>query len=270
MDQRLDTYAESKVVCDPGDIVLSDTGLFIDVSCDFQCKDLVPRVERVRGTFLPKNLGLTPGNGSNNTNTMWSTLTVSLKIWSQKICLEKAVLGCKSAQNLESFGIKELESGKWKMSKFPGCHEKTISVSPFDNSVASIRVNELTSLIETPKVESKNVAFDYPGLTISLAQGVQIEGCKKVIKADMCFGDCIDLAKTTGDYVETLGTPDPLGTDHMEICGDDLDAKLKNLKLSSSVRRELCESYFWQSYMKQESRYRSCAAIRGETDCDKF
>lgn len=269
MDQRIKTYNEAGILCEPGNTQHSDDGLFIDVSCDFQCKDLVPKVERVKGTFIPKNLELFPGNGSNEENTLWSALGVSLKTWSQKICLEKAVEGCKSAQEVETFGIKEIQSGAWTMSKFPGCHEKSITVSPFDNRAGSLRVPSIAGLITAPEI-SETIDFNDKGLKINLTPGKFEKDCKKPIKAKLCFGDCIDLNSKEAEISETLSTSDPLGSDDLEYCGDDLDTKLQNLKLSASVRRELCESFFWQSFMKMGNMYKSCAAIRGETTCETF
>jgi len=214
-------------------------------------------------------MGLFPGNGSSDESTMWSGLGVSLKIWSQKICLEKASVGCKNLQNVESYSIKELQSGSWKMNHFPGCQEKSTLISPFDNSAGSIRIAKLSTLISEPQ-QSKTIEFADNGLKINLAPGTIKAECKKNIKAKLCFGDCVDLSNTSKEISETLSTPDPLGTDEIAICGDELAAKFHNLKLSSSVRRELCEAYFWQSFMKLDNMYKSCAAIRGETDCGSF
>ena len=269
MDQRLKVYAESKVICESGNESLSDEGLFIDVSCDFKCRNDVPRVERVKGTFLPKKLGLFPGNGSSDQSIMWSALGVSLKIWSQNICLEKAAIGCKNAQNIESYGMKELQSGAWKINKFPGCKEKSILVSPFDNRAGSVRVPNISAAISMPET-SKTIDFENSGLKFSLQSGKSMPECKNKIKAKLCFGDCVDLSTSDKEISETLGTPDPLGSDDMEICGDELATKLQDLKLSISVRREICEAYFWQSFMKMDNTYKSCAAIRGETTCESF
>lgn len=269
MDQRIKTYNEARVRCEEGNSQHSDEGLFIDVSCDFQCKDLVPKVERAKGTFIPRNMGLFPGNGSNDENTLWSAVGVSLKVWSQKICFEKAVEGCKSAQEVESFGIREIQSGAWTMTKFPGCHEKGRIVSPFDNTAGSVRLGSIAGLI-TPPTISPTIDFNENGMKFTLQPGTLKADCKKPIKAKMCFGDCIDLASSENEIVETLSTSEPLGSDDMEICGDELAMKLQDLKLSASVRREVCEAYFWQSFMKRENKYKSCAAIRGDTTCETF
>ena len=263
MDQRLKTYSESEVVCKPDEEILADDGLFIDVSCNFQCRDLIPRVERMRGTFVPSKLGLYPGNGSTEENILWSSLGISLKIWSGKICLEKALLGCKTVQNIESYGIKELESGAWKMDKFPGCSEKSIIVSPFNSSAGS---NRISSIVVKMSHEPRTTQI----IDIEEDELVK-EECKNMIKAKTCFGDCLEMNRKDSEIVETLSTSEPLGSSDFEFCGDKLDAKLKDLNLSPSVRRELCETYFWQSFMKlKNNMYKSCAAIRGETTCDKF
>ena len=153
------------------------------------------------------------------------------------------------------------------MDKFPGCNETSLTVSPFDNKTGSSRISNRAGLL-TPLKVSETIDFNDKGLKINLVPGTAIADCKKPIKAKLCFGDCIDLSKT--DIGETLSTPDPLGSDKMEICGDELDSKLKNLKLSTSVRRELCEAFFWKSFMKKGGLYMSCAAVRGETSCETF
>lgn len=269
MDQRIKVYTESNVRCEEGS-KQSDEGLFIDVSCDFQCKDLVPKVERVKGTFIPKNLGLTPGNGSNQENTMWSALGISLKIWSQRICFEKAIEGCKSLNDIDSFGIKELQSGRWTMNHFPGCHEKNIIISPFGDNAGSIRLPSIAGLISSPEIPS-HVEFEQNGIKLPYATEVTGAECKKPIKAKLCFGDCLDLSQS--EIVETISTAEPLGSDAIELCGDQLEAKLLKLKLSPSVRRQFCEAYFWNSYLYIDSmntRFKTCGALRGDTSCETF
>lgn len=274
MDQRIKVYNESLgEKCEPGDGASPDDGLFIDVSCEFQCADLVQKIERVRGAFIPKNQGLFPGNGSNETNTLWSSVGVSMKTWAERICLEKAAAGCKGIQSVTKSELKEIESGAWKLNRFPGCKETSITLSPFNDSIRSNRIPKVASLLEPEDkiANQKNFELQVSGLALSvpLADFNQTKTkCQKTIKASLCFGDCIDLnAESSSDFIETLGTKEPLGFDQVEICADDLSAKLASQNAPVSVKQQVCEAYFWESLIKSPGMMKSCAAIRGDVDC---
>lgn len=286
MNERLKAYSEvTQVMCDPSS-ELSDEGLFVDVSCQFKCLNRPVQIEQVRGPFIPRQQGLYPGNGSNDKNIIWSALGISLKMWSQNICFEKAAAGCQGAQLIEEANIKGLTSGAWKMERFPGCSEKTVTLSPFTNAAGSSRilhqVTELTPKFGDLSVDAKkSFQLEVAGLNLNLAlakfnlpageKNFATGECKKIIKAKLCFGDCVDLNSSGQDMTETLATPEPLGTEEIEMCADELLRRLSKEKLSAGVRAQLCEAYFWQSFLKLDYRlFKSCAAIRGETNCQEF
>ena len=276
MDQRIKTYQESLGSCNE-DVASPDDGIFIDVSCEFKCLNQNLKQERSRGAFVPKHRGLFPGNGSNDKNILWSAVGVSMKTWSQRICFEKAAEGCKGFQNVESAQINEMESGEWKLNRFPGCHEKGLTLSPFGDSVKSSRILNTMALgvVSSQSVKPQNFKLDLPGLSLNLpfANLNDLSGCQKIIKVQLCFGDCIDLNAKLGSeaFRETLGTNDPLGVDHVQFCADTLENELKDKKISQSLRRDLCETYFWDSFLAEsKGNFKSCAAVRGETSCENF
>lgn len=287
MNSRLATYAEvNNMMCEPGQEI-SDAGLIVDVSCKFQCKDLKERFEHARGAFIPEKRGLIPGNGSNDKSTIWGSVGVSLNMWTHEICFEKAANGCNGAHQIVSQEVQQVSSGAWKINRFPGCQEKSITISPFTDSAGSVRIENNVSKVALPfekkqLLEGKtNFEVQVSGLNISLPIGkfntdlgepqFDKKACKKVITGKLCFGDCVDMNSSGSDLQETLGTPEPLGTDEITMCADELVQRLSSENLSQQVRKGLCEAYYWNSFLKLDSRlFKSCAAIRGSLDCEQF
>ena len=277
MNTKLAQYKETNAkLCLPGETGSLDDGLFIDVTCSFNCKGGAQKIERVKGSFIPKELGLYPGNGSSNQNTIWSAVGISIRVWSQEICLSKAADGCHGIKLVEGVDVTELESGKWNLKKFPGCHEQTITLSPFDESSGSSRMNSLSSSLlsslSTPekfseKPDQFHVRLKGLSVDIPFAEFNSKSPCQKKIKAKLCFGDCIDLKSEK--YQETLGTSDPLGKEEVEVCGDQFFSKVAGQNLSDAVKKQLCEDYFWNSLiLNGKNLMASCAAIRGEVSCE--
>lgn len=268
MEIRQETHKlTSNLDCSDGK--KSDLGLLTTISCQISCFNKALKTYSVEESFIPESLGLEPGNGSNNQGTIiWGSLNNALRGWSNEKCLEKAQSVCGKDSNIQEVGLDSLTSGEWSIKKFPGCHEKEITISPFDDSVKSQRIES---------VMKKIVGFDaFPPQqtlnSISLLNEARklsskSEKCLKPIKADVCYGDCIDLSKTY--TLETLGTPEPLGRDAREICGDSLSEFMTKKNLSRSMKKLICEDYFWDS-MKDNGLARTCAALRGEVDCSKI
>lgn len=270
MNQRLDSYGETlPLQCAPGETILPDDGLFMDVVCSITCKGQNPRIERSRGAFIPKDLGLSPGNGSTDQNTLWSSVGVALKSWSEDVCLEKATEACKSLEEVHELELTELESGEWKLQHFPGCKEKKAIRSPFDNTSGSKRMLPMTSnLLGNMSKPLSETKFHLKGLKLSIPfADLEKKDCAKKIKAHICYGDCIDMTQKDA-IVETLGTPEPLGAETVEICADELAQGLSHQKISQSVKQKICENYFWKSYINSNSFVKSCAALRGEVNCE--
>lgn len=281
MKQRLKVYDESAPHCAPFEQGASNEGLFVDVSCEFKCaKNPNLKIERSRGTFIPREHGLTPGNGSGK-KIVWGSVGVAMKLWSEQICMEKSLNGCQDASEVESSSVHEIESGSWKIMQFPGCSEKGITVSPFDNSAGSnlMKTNPMgvsfTEHLYSDMESSVSDNFEVNSQKFSLsipAGKLSPEKCEKIITADLCFGDCIDMNRK-GDEVlkETLATAEPLGKSTIRICGDSLFQALSKKKVSASVREDLCEMFFWKSFLKSEELgLKSCAATRGTVHCKGF
>lgn len=255
----------------------SDLGLLTTITCQISCQGKELKSYSIDESFLPQSLGLEPGNGSKGEgDIMWGSLSITLRSWSNEKCLEKAQSVCGGESKIEEANFDSLSSGEWKIKRFPGCHEKEITISPFDESVKSKRVEgamkkvmdfafPTTKVVEPflTQIESSTIKL----LTDARQLNSKSEKCDKPIKGEICFGDCIDLSKSY--TLETLGTPEPLGRDNVEVCGDQLSEFMKAKKLSASVKKTLCEDYFWNS-IKDQGMIRSCVALRGEVDCSNI
>lgn len=256
----------------------SDEGLMTNLTCEISCSGSAIKRYTLNESFLPESLGLQPGNGSNGTDTtLWGSLTVTLKSWSQEKCLEKAHEVCGDYSKISESNLENLASGEWKIKRFPGCHEKEATISPFDDSVKSNRVGGMMKKVAEfalPKMGefdsfSPKATYQHIDLIRSSRKlDYKSEKCAKPILGDVCFGDCIDMSKSY--TVETLGTPEPLGRDKLEVCGDKLSEFMKDQKLSPSVKKTLCEDFFWNSIKIRDGVISTCAAMRGEVDCSKL
>ena len=266
MEKRLSAYNEvNSLHCAPSDTPLHNEGLYLDVTCQFNCIGKSIQKERVRGAFIPSERGLFPGNGSTEGNPIWSSVGVSMKTWVQDICLEKAQGACKDYQNIETLSFDKVESGDWSLERFPTCQDKEITLSPFNNS---LKVNRILNHFPVLKNLTQNDAASLSDLKLP-PKNKKVKKCKKKIKGSICFGDCVEMSSK--EFVETLGTQEPLGKSDLEVCGDELHAELSKLNATPAVRKTLCDSYFWNTVIHDQTNiYRSCAAIRGTVDCEGF
>lgn len=266
MEKRLSAYNEvNSLHCAPSDSPSQNEGLYLDVTCQFNCAGKSIQKERVRGAFIPGERGLFPGNGSTEGNPIWSSVGVSIKTWVQDICLEKAQSACQNYQNIETLSFEKVESGDWSLDRFPTCQDKGITLSPFNNN---LKVNRILNHFPLVKHLSQNDVSSATVLKLQ-AKTENVKKCQKKIKGSICFGDCVDMSSK--EFVETLGTQEPLGKSDLEVCGDELHAELSKLNATQAVRKTLCDSYFWNSVIHDQTNlYRSCAAIRGSVDCDGF
>lgn len=255
----------------------SDQGLLTTLTCQISCQGQETKPYTMDESFLPESLGLKPGNGSNAEDTIiWGSLSITLKSWSNEKCLEKALAICGGESKIHEVALDTLSSGEWKIERFPGCHETESTISPFDDSVKSKRIEgtmkkivefsipgtkKLDPYVSEFKLSSSSLLDDARKLSSESTK------CERIIKAEICFGDCIDLSKSY--TLETLGTPEPLGKESMEICGDKLSEYIKAKNLSTSVKKTLCEDFFWNS-IKDRGMIGSCAALRGEVDCSRL
>ena len=238
-----------------------DHALFADVSCSILCKNSSDqKIERIKGVFSPESEGLRPGNGSDNSHIVWASLGIAFKNWTSRVCFERAVELCKSMPNIESVSMAEVESGEWKLNQFPGCNEKVVIHSPFDEKSKTNKV--LSAYLKLNMIGEKNQSE----LNSHFGEVIRdSKSCSTPIIGKLCFGDCVDL--NAKDIRETIATPEPLGQEVVMVCGDNLKSKLSKLNLSQAVKRELCETYYWNSLIKSELMIRTCAALRGEVNC---
>jgi hypothetical protein len=270
MQSRLETYNQQNQHCAPAlptVVPVSDSGLLTQISCSIHCENKKESKQKLEASFLPAELGLTPGDGSSQRNTIWRTLTVSLKSWSEELCLEEAVRQCQSLTQVKAVKVHEIASGQWKLNHFPGCQEKTITPSPFDDRQGALRLNQIAQ----PILSSTQLSSPRHELLTkihALAKNSKITKCSKKITGQVCYGDCVDInAKET---VETLGTPEPLGSSEIVICGDELNSLYKDYTLSKAVKGQLCEGFFWQAVKNRQITGSSCAALRGTVDCSSL
>lgn len=272
MNKNLDVYKESTLLtCEESGSGGTDQGIFVDVSCRFSCTNQSPKMERVKSGFIPSKLGLEPGNGSTSKNIIWKAVGITLRNWSQKICIDKSSEACKGISNVDQSEVATLESGKWKISQFPSCSDKHLTVSPFDNDSGSIRMDQSSFSVlkgiktDSFETESPSYQFEVAGLSLKLPLTDKPKiGCKHKIIGELCYGDCTDLNGKSNN--EAIGTNEPLGTETAEICGDELAAQLKDKKLSPIVKQQVCEDFFWQSYSRGLNAS-ICSAVRGVVDC---
>ncbi len=267
--------------------VPKDEGLIMDISCDLTCLGKEKKSIVVKEDFLPRKLGLKQGNGSSESNIIWASLGLTLKRWSDEICLGKANEVCGGYEKVAESNVALLSSGDWNLRKFPGCKESQRTLSPFDETSNSKRIEGVPlkilsksfdgfSSIQNDEIDStspgslKKVVSDVVK-SISVSKG----DCAHPIRANICYGDCVDLQVETS-MVETLGTSQPLGEDVEKICGDHLHSYLKNKNYSPQLKKKFCEEFFWIVYTNQHGIGKSnkmtstCAALRGDIDCSSL
>ncbi len=250
------------------DYAATDYGLMASVECEIQCENGAKFRERSSGSFLPHSYGLTPGDGSNTNNTLWRSVGVTMQTWSEEVCLEAAESSCKGIGKIKSSDVVAVESGEWKLDTKLGCKNQKLVFSPFDQTVKANRIPApLVKGLELAEGSHKTSIFDQ---VFNLSRKSKQHECKHKMEADLCFGDCVHEMKN-GEWKETFSTPEPLGTGKISWCMDDVVELIKNNKnLSSNIKIKICEAYFWSSMMYSHESGSSCAAIRGEHQCEKL
>lgn len=246
----------------------SDYGLLASVECEFVCKGGKAKRQRSAGSFIPKTYGLYPGDGSNENNTLWRSVAVTMKVWSEEICLQEASDNCQGIEKVETSSVAEIESGDWKLTHSLGCDEKVATLSPFDNTVNSKRVP--APFAQQLDVINRAHTLDVYEQTFKLAEKKNEGECKHKMEANLCFGDCVHEVTSTS-WKETLATPEPLGRSKETWCMDGIVPLLKNQKnLTLQIKVKICEAYFWSNMMHSHGPGTSCAAVRGDHQCEKL
>lgn len=271
MNQRLSVHKETRPLdCSDQKFQTSSHALKFNLECSYKCVGSKPQTASLNEVFSPEGIGLSPGNGSGSDKIIWSSLNVGLKTWSEKICLDHSATACNGVSGVEEISLKGLRSGKWTMDSFPKCKESKITLSPFDNNAQSEKFYKLTGdlIKKSSPIQSNDYSFQTEGLSLELPINDDEDlKCDHKIVANICFGDCIDMNNKGKDFVETLATPNPLGEETMSICADELYNRFKNLKASKEAKQLICENYFWTTVMKGRITVKSCAAVRGDVNC---
>lgn len=245
-----------------------DYGLMASVECELTCRGQKAQRQRSSGSFIPRSYGLYPGDGSNNDNTLWRSVAMTLQVWSEEVCLIEAREICGGLEKIAQSEVIEVESGEWKLNHKLGCDEKVVTLSPFDQTVKAKRLS--APLVESLEIANKSHALPVLTQVYALAEKPLKKDCKHEMEADLCFGDCVYEINQT-DWKETLATPESLGQAKIRWCMDEIVPVLKAQEnLAPSVKAKICEAYFWSSMMHSHGAGSSCAALRGTHQCEKF
>ena len=234
-----------------------------NIKCSFSCKKNDKLIERsVNQIFDSKKNGMQIGDGG-----LLASSTTTIIYWSQEICLNQAIVECGVLADVNSFEMKGMSSGEWIFDGKVTCgsEQKTI-LSPFDPLVKVDTSKNSQTLVAPIK---KGVAFDWKKpFTHNFSRGESTknkEVCSKYIKGIFCYGDCITLDQKISN--ELLASPNPLGSDNIEVCADDLITATSKLALSQSVKQHLCETYFLAQLKKKGATGLTCASSRFEINC---
>lgn len=248
----------------------SDYGIMTNVNCEITCLSGAKSSHLVPSSFIPSSYGLSPGDGSNQQNTLWRSLGVTIKVWSEEVCLQQATEVCKSLSDVTDSVVKKISSGEWSIDHSPGCHEKTPMLSPFDSTVKSNKIPEpMIKQLEVGNVSQSIKIFDQIHKAAALIRPGLI--CQHRMNTSLCFGDCVHEMTKGGEWKETLASPEPLGRDKSSWCMDGfVDIIKKNKTLSKSVQVKACEAFLWSNMMHANDSGSSCAALRGDHECEKL
>jgi hypothetical protein len=248
----------------------SDYGIMTNVNCAITCRSGAKSSQLVPASFIPSSYGLTPGDGSNQQNTLWRSVGVTIKVWSEEVCLQLGSETCKGLDNVADSVVKKISSGDWSIDHAPGCDEKVPMLSPFDNTVKSNKIPApLIKQLEIGNISQSIKVFDQIHQAAIVVRPSKI--CKHRMNTSLCFGDCVHEITKGGDWKETLASPEPLAREKSSWCMDGfVEIIKKNKKLSKSVQVKACEAFLWSNMMHANDSGSSCAALRGNHECLKL
>lgn len=249
------------------------------VSCSYKCKNQVLKSNSTTMDFIPKDYGLYKGDGTSSEKIIWRSLGLTLNTWADEQCLNIALKECKKIDQLETIKMDRVESGDWEMTQKISCSNQTIVKSPFDESLKIKNIGRTAFIPKeeffygTPQSEIKNSVnklSEFIPLNTNkeeLEKLIDKKDCLKPIKIKACFGDCVFETQNNNQWVETINTPGPLGTDDYSICGDNFSKKIDPKLQSKDYIQLKCEKYVWEVIQAIDMSGASCAALRLDTDC---
>lgn len=242
------------------------------ISCDISCSDGNKASFGLTRDFVPNKLSLSPGDGSSSTTILWRSLGITLNVFKKQVCFDKAQSYCKDS-SIKSFNASSIESGNWKLNQDITCKTKGVIRSPFDTKF-KLNSNSESLTVTTPSYPFAKIITEAPINEIkeflsskSEALNMQkMKGCKKVLKIDSCFGDCVfESDASTNTWIETISTPEPFGEDSQSLCLDKFVDKIKHS--SRAVALFKCEKLIWEYIRTSHETGESCAAIRYNSNC---
>ena len=256
----------------PGDVKEYRDAFISKIDCEYKCLGQKKRSTIIEKTFRPKELSLYPGDGSSDTVTMWRSLGITINTFKKQQCFNFVQSAC---EKIESFKVKSISSGNWKLDKDVNCSTKDVIYSPFDSKYTlDLPKNRKLSFVDnTPfsfqsndDEQSENKISEFFNSKKEAQSLLYNKGCKHKIKVNTCFGDCIwEEESAKNGYVETISTPNPLGEDSFSICADNYLSKLKSS--SRSVVNFKCEKFIWEFIRTSGLTGESCAALRFNHNC---
>ena len=255
------------------------------INCDYTCKGETPKQVKIKKEFRPLELSLTYGDGSSSDKILWRSLGITLKIWSQEICIAEASKKCTTTNNISELSINKISSGNWQWDSKLDCQQQKTVYSPFDpqfilENKGKTQYHPFAEHDFSLAISAENSRQKVNKLTEFIPEHISSQklrllindkNCKKPIKVHTCFGDCIWEGQTkSGQWSETLSTKEPLGTDDFTVCADVFVNTIKSREYSQQIRKLKCEKYLWEVMRKTEIMGSSCAALRVESSCDSL
>lgn len=240
------------------------------IQCRSVCNDNSSGNPQVNKTFNTSELNMSRGDGN-----MWASLSTTLKYWSEEVCIEKGNEYCKTRQGLKDFEVVSVSSGDWSTTLNFTCSKTQPQVtSPFEPSLNPKRPLNLdrtfgNALSNNPVPVSSVRLFDWLTYNHGFNRApAPAEGCGNQIKATFCYGDCITLDDRN---TQLLASANPLGSDEISLCVDDLVSHLRERNITSpSLIKHYCETYFLNFLKSNRTIGLSCSSSRFDIDCSSI
>ena len=247
---------------------LRRTSLQVEIDCKIKCKTKdLSSIRLSDQIFDVHRLGLPKGDGD-----LWASTTTALVYWGQEACLKLASSKCGTLQDIDQFKMEKMTSGDWSFDGVAGCGKKQTEIfSPFDQK---IKVGEVFESIisQQPNITTSQLRFNwdrsFDGHSFNRKEqeaSSKSKSCSKYIEGVFCYGDCVTLDQKVSN--ELLASPGPLGSKTVKICADEYFESIKNLLLSKSVRKHLCETFFLSEIKRLDLIGLSCASSRFDVNC---
>ena len=234
--------------------------IFVTAQCSIQCKTETSArvIFSGKGIFNPQTSLRKVANGG-----MPPLLTQRLSLLGDDLCLAAAEKTCGDKNAIIQLKPLSLRSLRWQAPLPFDCSQKRGCIlSPYDAHFK----NQLAYAPSAGPLADE--------LRFSTIPPSPLAQCHHSIRAKACYGDCTSnhpACSGTGDYVDTLLTPEYFGKSKEVMCADGLERFLSSARTPRALRPMLCRRYFFEQLVLQKNQNLSCAAIRFTIpDCDQF